>query len=145
MEIGRTLYAKHRRQWRAWLARHHKTAPEIWLIYYKKHSGKPRIPYNDAVEEALCYGWIAPPRQWMGTAGRRDTKQQRDWEMPKDILRRLMRDPATWKNFQRFPQSYKRIRVGWIAAARRRPDVFKQRLAYFLKMTAQNRRFGMVQ
>src|SRR5437867_8654722 len=58
MEIGRTLYAKDRRQWRAWLAQHHKTAPEIWLIYYKKHSGKPRIPYNDAVEEALCYGWI---------------------------------------------------------------------------------------
>ncbi len=76
---------------------------------------------------------------------RSDTKQQRDWELPKDILRRLMREPATWKNFQRFPQSYKRIRVGWIAAARRRPDVFKQRLAYFLKMTAQNRRFGMVQ
>src|SRR6266480_645471 len=58
MEIGRTLYVKDRRRWRAWLARHHQTAPEIWLIYYKKHSGRPRIPYNDAVEEALCYGWI---------------------------------------------------------------------------------------
>src|SRR2546428_12471043 len=58
MEIGPTLYVKARRQWRAWLARHHKTAPEIWLIYYKKHSGRPRIPYSDAVEEALCYGWI---------------------------------------------------------------------------------------
>src|SRR5438132_602929 len=58
MEIGTTLYAKDRRQWRSWLARHHRTAPEIWLIYYKKHSGKPRIPYSDAVEEALCYGWI---------------------------------------------------------------------------------------
>src|SRR5213080_2963742 len=58
MEIGTTLYVQDRRQWRSWLARHHQTAPEIWLIYYKKHSGKPRIPYNDAVEEALCYGWI---------------------------------------------------------------------------------------
>src|SRR5437870_8006402 len=58
MEIGTTLYVKDRRQWRAWLAGHHKTAPEIWLIYYKKHSGRPRIPYSDAVEEALCYGWI---------------------------------------------------------------------------------------
>src|SRR5256885_8709818 len=58
MEIGTTLYVKDRRRWRAWLARHHKTAPEIWLIYYKKHSGRPRIPYSDAVEEALCYGWI---------------------------------------------------------------------------------------
>src|SRR5437667_9962071 len=58
MEIRTTLYVKDRRQWRSWVARHHETAPEIWLIYYKKHSGKPRIPYNDAVEEALCYGWI---------------------------------------------------------------------------------------
>src|SRR5256885_3438097 len=58
MEIGTTLYVKGRREWRAWLARHHQTASEIWLIYYKKESGRPRIPYNDAVEEALCYGWI---------------------------------------------------------------------------------------
>lgn len=58
MEIGTTLYVKDRRQWRAWLAKHHRTAPEIWLIYCKKHSGRPRIPYSDAVEEALCYGWI---------------------------------------------------------------------------------------
>src|SRR2546430_8183879 len=58
MEIGTTLYVKGRREWRAWLARHHQTASEIWLIYYKKHTGKPRIPYDDAVEEALCYGWI---------------------------------------------------------------------------------------
>src|SRR5256884_7635869 len=58
MEIGTTLYVNHRRQWRAWLASHHRTAPEIWLIYYKKHGGRPRIPSSDAVEEALCYGWI---------------------------------------------------------------------------------------
>src|SRR5437016_4123140 len=58
MEIGTTLYVKDRRQWRSWLARHHRTAPEIWLIYYKKHRGTPRIPYSDAVEEALCYGGI---------------------------------------------------------------------------------------
>src|SRR5437667_6753874 len=58
MKVGKTFYARNRREWRAWLARHHKTAPEIWLIYYKKHSGKPRVSYNDAVDEALCYGWI---------------------------------------------------------------------------------------
>src|SRR6266571_892670 len=58
MKLGKTFYAKNRREWRAWLAKHHRLAPEIWLIYYKKESGRPRIPYNDAVEEALCYGWI---------------------------------------------------------------------------------------
>src|SRR3954463_8628219 len=58
MDVGKTLYVKTRAEWRRWLAKHHAPAPEIWLIYYKKSSGKPRIPYNDAVDEALCYGWI---------------------------------------------------------------------------------------
>jgi uncharacterized protein YdeI (YjbR/CyaY-like superfamily) len=53
-----TLYVTSRREWRAWLKKHHKSEPEVWLVYYKKHSGKPRITYNDAVEEALCFGWI---------------------------------------------------------------------------------------
>jgi uncharacterized protein YdeI (YjbR/CyaY-like superfamily) len=58
MKIGKTLYVKDRKAWRAWLKEHHRTEPEIWLIYYKKESGKPRVSYNDAVEEALCFGWI---------------------------------------------------------------------------------------
>jgi uncharacterized protein YdeI (YjbR/CyaY-like superfamily) len=58
MNVGTTLYVKDRKVWRTWLAEHHATASDIWLIYYKKGSGKERIPYNDAVEEALCYGWI---------------------------------------------------------------------------------------
>ena len=66
-------------------------------------------------------------------------------KIPVEILRALKRDPATWRHFQRFPASYKRIRIGWIAAARRRPEIFAQRLRYFVKMTAQNKRFGMVQ
>ena len=55
MEI---LYITKRQELRKWLAKNYKKEKEIWLIYYKKASGKPRIPYNDAVEEALCYGWI---------------------------------------------------------------------------------------
>ena len=58
MELKETLYVTNRKDWRSWLAKHHKNKKEIWLIYYKKHSGKPRIPYNDAADEALCYGWI---------------------------------------------------------------------------------------
>lgn len=58
MEVGKTLYVKERKPWRAWLSRYHASKKEIWLIYFTKGSGKQRIPYNDAVEEALCYGWI---------------------------------------------------------------------------------------
>jgi uncharacterized protein YdeI (YjbR/CyaY-like superfamily) len=57
-EITTQLYLTNREDWRTWLEKHHATEKEVWLIYYKKHTGKPTIPYDDAVEEALCYGWI---------------------------------------------------------------------------------------
>jgi len=58
MEAKDTLYITDRKHWRKWLEKNHDTKKEIWLIYYKKHSKKPRIPYDDAVEEAICFGWI---------------------------------------------------------------------------------------
>ena len=58
MDITQTLYVTSRNDWRNWLKKHHNTEPEIWLIYPKKETGQPRIEYNDAVEEALCFGWI---------------------------------------------------------------------------------------
>lgn len=58
MEVGKTLYVTNRKGWRSWLAKNYNKEKEIWLIYYRKSSGKKRISYNDAVEEALCYGWI---------------------------------------------------------------------------------------
>jgi uncharacterized protein YdeI (YjbR/CyaY-like superfamily) len=52
------FHAKDRKAWRKWLEKNHAKSPGIWLIYYKKTSGKKRLEYNDAVEEALCFGWI---------------------------------------------------------------------------------------
>ncbi len=181
MKLGETLYVTNRKAWRAWLRKNHANEKDIWLIYYKKHSGKPRIPYNDAVEEALCYGWIdsivkrldddrtvqrfSPRRpksflsetnkerarrlikaKKMTRFGLEIIKAQLDQEYAhaEDVIAKLQKDAATWKNFRAFPESYQRIRVGWIDAARHRPEIFQQRLRYFLKMTAQNKKFGMV-
>ena len=58
MEISKTLHITNRNDWRAWLKKNYKIEKEIWLVYYKKATGKPRVEYNDAVEEALCFGWI---------------------------------------------------------------------------------------
>ncbi len=58
MEITQTLYITNPKDWRDWLKKNYKTEKEIWLVYPKKETGKPRIEYNDAVEEALCFGWI---------------------------------------------------------------------------------------
>ena len=58
MEIAQTLYVTNRDDWRAWLEKNSHSEKEVWLVYYRKEAEKPRIPYNDAVEEALCFGWI---------------------------------------------------------------------------------------
>lgn len=187
MEIGKTIYLADRKEWRAWLKNNYRTEKDIWLIYYNKQSGKPRIQYNDAVEEALCFGWIDSimkkinekkfaqrftPRKKnsqlsdlnkerirrlikqnkMTIAGLEAVKhafnhsnKNEKLKIAPDIIKELKKDKTTWKNFNSFPLSYKRIRIGWIEGARKRPDIFKQRLNYFLKMTAKNKKYGMVQ
>jgi len=45
-------------EWRVWLATHHTSASEIWVVFHKRHTTVPAIAYDDAVCEALCYGWI---------------------------------------------------------------------------------------
>ena len=52
------LYFANRGEWRAWLEANHATAKEVWLVIYKKHTGQLGLSYEEAVEEALCFGWI---------------------------------------------------------------------------------------
>lgn len=58
MKSSDEFYTSNRDDWRAWLEKNHDIKKEVWLIFYKKHTGKPNISYDDAVEEALCFGWI---------------------------------------------------------------------------------------
>jgi len=187
MEIGNILYVINRDDWRLWLAKNHDKEKEIWLIYYRKSSGKPRISYNDAVEEALCYGWIdsifknideekfvqrfspRKPKSVLSEMNRErirqlieqgkmtpvglasiahvfdPNKERGKLIIARDILKLLKQNKETWKNFQKFPDSYKRVRIGWIEEARIHSKFFNQRLNYFLKMTAKNKKYGMIQ
>lgn len=52
------FYTADRAEWRAWLAEHFETEKEIWFVFSMKESGEEILSYNDAVEEALCFGWI---------------------------------------------------------------------------------------
>jgi len=180
-KLTRTLYVHRVADWRAWLRKRHKTAPEVWLVYYRKESGKPRISYNDAVDEAIAFGWIdstvknldadrfaqrftprrpgskasemnkARARRLMregrmtraGLAAIGDLKATR-LVIPSDIKAALEIDPGAWKNFCRFPASYRRIRVAFVEGARRRPAEFRRRLRNLVRMSARNERFGMV-
>ena len=58
MDIGETIYVTTREGFRDWLIKNHRTRKEIWLIQYKKATKKPSIKYTEAVEEAICFGWI---------------------------------------------------------------------------------------
>ena len=58
MDIGETLYVTTRAELRKWFVKNHRAKREIWLVQYKKATGKPSINYVEAVEEAICFGWI---------------------------------------------------------------------------------------
>lgn len=52
------FYPKTKQHWRKWLEKNHIQKDAVWLIFYKKHTGKPSLMWSDAVDEALCFGWI---------------------------------------------------------------------------------------
>ena len=58
MEIGETFLAPTREAWRAWLAEHHATSAQIWLVFGKKDSGVQTVTLDEAMEEAVCFGWV---------------------------------------------------------------------------------------
>ena len=179
MNITKTLYVTRRNAWRAWLKKNYKTEKEIWLIYPKKATGEPRIEYNTAVEEALCFGWIDSlvkkldeehtvqrfsPRKLKATYSQANIERLRglvakkkvvkevaetlgdvlnqEFVIPPDILKAIQANTEAWKNFRKFSDSYKRIRIAFIDGARKRPEEFKKRLRYFIEMTAKNNIFG---
>ena len=165
-----------RGRWRAWLSAHFETEKEIWFVFPTVSSGEPGVSYNDAVEEALCFGWID------GTAGTLDATHQlrrftprrkgspysrpnierlirldgrgmihpkvrasvvdlinAPFVFPEDITAALRADAVVWENYQAFPEPYKRIRVAYVDAARKRPEEFEKRLAFFIKKTREGK------
>ena len=170
------FYTADRNVWRQWLEENFETAKEIYLIYPKKVSGKPRILYNDAVEEALCFGWIdstvrrlddnhtmqrfSPrnPKSGYSQANKERMKwlyenqllhesvvelgqqiYEEEYKFPEDIIEEIKADEETWENYESFSDSYKRIRIAYIEAARKRPEEFEKRLNNFLAKTQEGK------
>lgn len=188
MEIKNTLYVTTRKDWRKWLAKNHKKQKEVWLIYYRKETKKPRISYDDAVLEALCYGWVDSIIKKIDAetfaqrfSVRKPTSQlsqmnkERIYELIKEnkmtkwglesishvfdpkidnpqnfkisanILKTLRANKDAWKNFQKMPPSYRRIRIAYIESRKRHGiGMYKKSLTHFIKMTEQNKRIGFV-
>jgi len=188
MQLGKTLYVTNGKDWRSWLKRNYDKEKEVWLIYYRKSSGKKRISYNEAVDEALCYGWIdstikgidkekfaqrfTPRRKGSVLSEmnrervRRMIKQKRmtasglgaishafnhsedkkmKFVIAKDILASLKKDNLVWKNFQNFSEGYRKVRIGYLEGRRKWGKIaFDKSLNYLIKMTAKNKKFGLM-
>jgi uncharacterized protein YdeI (YjbR/CyaY-like superfamily) len=179
MDTGNTKYFTSRDEWRIWLQGNFSTETELWLIFPNKQTGETCLPYNDAVEEALCFGWIDStgkklddghrvqrftPRKnknyysqankerikWLlknnmihqNIKNELETIANMEFAFSEDIIKRIMQDEITWQNYQTFSESYKRIRIGYIEAARNRPQEFEKRLSLFLDKTKANKQFG---
>ena len=166
------FYTSERKIWREWLAEHFETESEIWFVFPMKDSGESALSYNDAVEEALCFGWIDSTNKYLdpthcvrrftprkkGSTYSRPNIERLIWLdergmlhssirdsvlplivepyiFPNDILDAVKKDAAAWANYEEFSEPYKRIRIAYIDAARKRPDEFKKRLESFIKKT----------
>ena len=57
-EVPEIFYPTNQKEWRQWLKKYHASKQSVWLVYYKKETNKPTISWSDAVDEALCFGWI---------------------------------------------------------------------------------------
>lgn len=179
MTKPKTLYITDRKDWRKWLENNFNSEPEVWLIFPHKASGKPRITYNDAVEEALSFGWIdsivktndsessiqkfsprnpksgysQPNKERLKWLSKKDMIHpsiqdsvekvlQEKFVFPSDIINAIKKDKEAWKNYQKFSDAYKRIRIAYIDGARERPEEFEKRLANFIKKTKENKLIG---
>ena len=93
IQAEKLFYTSERQEWRNWLSVHFETAEDVWFIFPMKGSGEPAMSYNDAVEEALCFGWI--DSQHKAIDGRRmqrftPRKKNSPWtELNKERVRRL--------------------------------------------------------
>ena len=171
-----TRYFKNRQEWRNWLESNFEKKNEIWLEFPKKETGKERISYNDAVEEALCFGWIdsTAKTQDKETTIQRFSKRRKNssWSQPNkerlkwlsengmihrsvmevaekilkekfifpdEIITRLKEDKTVWGHYQNMPESYKRIRIAYIEAAKDRPEEYEKRLSNFIAKTKANK------
>ncbi len=105
MQITTTLYVSNRQEWRLWLQENHAKATEIWLVYPRKVSGKPRVPYSDAVEEALCFGWIDGVQK---TLDSESTAQRFTPRCPKSSWSELNKERA-----RRMIESGQMTEAGW--------------------------------
>ena len=181
-----TFYAKTRVAWRKWLQKNHKTHTGVCLIMYKKQSGVPSVYYPEAVEEALCFGWIdskankrdedsfyqyftkrKPKSKWSqvnklrveklmaenllteaGLNSIKTAKENGAWDalndsdnlvIPPDLERAFAKNQIALQNFEKFPNSAKKVILEWITNAKK-TETREKRIHDAVMLAAKNLR-----
>ena len=150
MDFKNLLPATNRDELRQWLSENHNKEDECWVVVKR---GRPvdngTFWYIDAVEEAMCFGWIDSTTKKMdnGITAQRlaavlPDMSESGFVIDKDILMALQADSEIWENFQSFPPLYQRVRVDTIQIKKKQPDLFKSRLQKLLDNTKAGIMYG---
>ena len=123
--------------WRRWLVDHHDSEPEVWLVFHKRHTGRVSIAYEDAVNEALCFGWVDSLIKRFD-----DAPRPSPLKVPQYIQEALKRRPTAWNYFKSLAPSYRRMYVGWIDSARQQ-ETKMRRLQEAIGLLAARRKLGL--
>jgi uncharacterized protein YdeI (YjbR/CyaY-like superfamily) len=173
-----------RAEWRAWLEANHARPEGVWMVSWKRATGRPRVEYEEAVEEALCFGWIdaiaktldeeramqwfaprKPGSGWSATNKRRierllaegrmapaglakidAARADGSWtsldavealEVPDDLRAALAGYPDARRHFDAFPNSARKMILGWIASARK-PETRAKRVEETARLAQEN-------
>ena len=163
--ITETFYPHTREDWRLWLSQNHQNKKEVWLLYPHKDTHLPCIAYADAVQEAICFGWIDGQRckfdetfscqRWTPRSAASSwselnkhlarlalNKGMMTPVIPPLLLQALKKDRLVWKHFCAFPPHYQRIRLDYIIRRMNRPALYKKTLEHFIKQTRNAKRYG---
>ncbi len=119
-----------RRQWRAWLEANHADSPGVWLAVGKKGNTVTTLTYQDAVEEAVCFGWID------SVVNRLDEVET--LAAPADLAAALAVNPGAEHGFAALPPSTRKQLLYWVANAKR-PVTREKRIAEIVAAAAENR------
>ena len=165
------LYIPDRSRWRHWLVKNHDREQRgIWLIFYKKNTNRPTLEYEQAVEEAICFGWIDSiikkiderkytrkftPRKdgsmWSELNKKRakktgvwdkDPRPKISLDIPDEFAAALAKNKKAKDNFNKLALTYRRHYIGWIAIAKR-AETKKRRIAESITLLEQGKKLGL--
>jgi uncharacterized protein YdeI (YjbR/CyaY-like superfamily) len=150
--LAKPTFFRSHLEFRAWLEEHHDQAQELWVGFYKKSSGKPSITWPEAVDEALCFGWIDSIRKAVDETsytnrftprGARSTWSAVNIKRAEELIRQGRMRPAGLKALEARsetaqPPSYRTMATYWVMSAKKE-ETREKRLATLIEDSARGR------